>query len=82
MRCLAGGMGRTRSEFAGTTRTRMHVGSPLRWGERWVEAVGREGDGWENPNRAKALTMKRASILISNFLRTSDGRRTAPADGE
>ena len=81
MRCLAGGLGRTRSEFSGSTCTRAHAGSPLRWGERWVEAVGREGDGWENPNRAKELTRKRACILCSQFLRTSDGRRMAPADG-
>ena len=47
---------------AGGTGTRTGPGKPIRWGERWIQLLVENG-GVDNPDRDKALTRERATIL-------------------
>ena len=68
-RMLMGSFGAHRSLEGGSTGTRSSSGFPVRWGERWLEFIEKEGGGWENPNRSKSISKSRAYLLAANFLK-------------
>ena len=61
-RILMGGFGPPRSVDGGSTGIRSAGGYPMRWGEKWLEVIEKEGGGWENPNRVKSVCKSRASL--------------------
>ena len=78
-RILIGSFGSHRTLDAGATGTRSSSGLPMRWGDKWLEFVGNQHDGWENPTRNKSLTKQRAATLRQIFL-SSDSRGLALED--
>ena len=66
-RALAGNTGVGRSIFAGATQTRSSPGFPLRWGEGWLEDVGRVGGGWDNPQKSKERSQEKVNALLARI---------------
>ena len=66
-RALASNTGVGRSIFAGATQTRSSPGFPLRWGEGWLEDVGRVGGGWDNPQKSKERSQEKVSALLARI---------------
>ena len=70
-RALVGGLGASRSIFAGATRTRSGPGFPLRFFSKWLEECDSQ-DRIENPCKAKMVTQQHADHLFRFILETRE----------
>ena len=66
-----GGLGASRSIFAGATRTRSGPGFPLRFFSKWLEELDSQ-DRIENPRKAKVVTQKHADHLFLIIFETRE----------